>query len=288
MNKQQPGFRKPHRKLVLIKGAGDLATGVAHRLYRAGFRLVMTEQERPTVIRRPVSFARAVFDSTAEVEGIVSKKLEYDVSLLKKGSDKIAGFDVKMMQELIDRGLVPVLVDPCLTLLFHLSPEIFIDATMAKKNTGINLDYAPLVIALGPGFKAGQDVHAVVETKRGHYLGRVIYDGEALPNDGVPGAVEDYSTERLIKAPVSGIFKAELAIGDLVSAGDTVGRVGDTLVRAKIEGIIRGLVQHGLEVKQGMKIGDIDPRKKRDYCFTISDKARAVGGGVLEAIMALE
>ncbi len=274
MNNRPGGFKKPHRKLVLIKGAGDLATGVGHRLYRAGFRVVMTEQEQPTVIRRPVSFARAIFDTEAEVEGVTAKK--------------VGEPDERQIHEFLDRGLVPVVIDPYLELLSQLRPGAFIESTMAKKNSGVSLNYAPLVIALGPGYKAGRDVHAVVETKRGHDLGRVIYDGEALPNDGVPGPVEGYSTERLIKAPGSGFFKSELAIGDLVSPGDPVGQVGDTVVRAEIAGVVRGLIQEGLEVKQGMKIGDIDPRMRRDYCFTISDKARAVGGGVLEAIMALE
>ncbi len=274
MNNRPGGFKKPHRKLVLIKGAGDLATGVGHRLHRAGFSVVMTEQERPTVIRRTVSFARAVFDAEAEVEGVRAKK--------------VGEPDVKKIHEFIDQGIVPVVIDPYLEMLSQLRPGVFIEATLSKKNSGVSLNYAPLVIALGPGFKAGRDVHAVVETKRGHDLGRVIYDGEALPNDGMPGPVEGYSTERLIKAPGSGVFKAELAIGDLVSPGDPVGRVGDTAVRAEIAGVVRGLIQEGLEVKRGMKIGDIDPRMRSDYCFTISDKARAVGGGVIEAIMALE
>ncbi len=286
---KQPGFKMPHRKLVLIKGAGDLATGVAHRLYRAGFRVVMTELENPLVIRRPVSFARAVFETEAEVEGVRARKVTWSV---QKSKDKVEEQTLKEVVSnvfaFLDQGIVPVVIDPFLHIRPHLKPDVFVEATLSKKNTGVSSDLAPLVIALGPGYYAGRDVHAVVETRRGHYLGRVIYDGEALPNDGVPGSVEGFSTERLIKTPGSGIFKAELAIGDLVAAGNTVGRIGDTLIRAEIEGIIRGLVQHGLEVKQGMKIGDIDPRKNRDYCFTISDKARAVGGAVLEAIMALE
>lgn len=278
MAEQPPGFKIPHRKLVLIKGAGDLATGVGHRLYRAGFRVVMTELENPLVIRRPVSFARAVFEGEAEVEGVRAQRVG------RTGPGRIAD----SIFALIEQGLIPVVIDPILQIAPYLNPDIFIEGTLSKKNTGVSPDLAPLVIALGPGYRAGRDVHAVVETKRGHYLGRVLYDGEALPNDGVPGPVEGYSTGRLIRSPGNGIFKAELAIGDLVSPGDSIGQVGDTVVRAAIAGVIRGLIQPGLEVRQGLKIGDIDPRKKRDYCFTISDKARAVGGGVLEAILALE
>jgi len=285
MDKVETKINRTPRKLILIKGAGDLATGVGHRLYRAGFKVVMTEQEKPTVIRRPVSFARAVFEGKAEVEGITAYKVNSPCSP-ENHEDRIIKLD--QIYDLLKRNLVPVVVDPCLQCLSHLSPDVFIEATMTKKNSGVNLNYAPLVIALGPGFVAGRDVNAVVETKRGHYLGRVIYDGEALPNDGVPGQVEGYNSERLLRAPASGIFKAELDIGDMVSTGEPVGWVGDAVVKANISGVIRGLIQEGFAVTHNMKIGDIDPRNNQDYCFTISDKARAVGGGVLEAILALE
>ncbi len=278
--------KKPHRQLVLIKGAGDLATGVAHRLHRAGFKVVMTEQEQPTVIRRPVAFARAVFDTEVEVEGVRARKIEpigpgSSGQVEKQTGERL----VNNIYTLIDKGIVPVVIDPRLQLLSYLKPGILIEGTLSKKNTGIGVDLAPLVLALGPGYQAGRDVHALVETRRGHDLGRVIYSGEAIPNDGIPGPVEGYSSERLIKAPASGLFQAGLAIGDLVSSGDLLGRVETFDIRAAISGVVRGLIQDGFTVKQGMKIGDIDPRGIREYCFSISDKARAVAGGVLEAIL---
>lgn len=272
------GSKKLHRQLVLIKGAGDLASGVAHRLYQAGFKVVMTEQERPTVIRRPASFAQAVFDDQVVVEGVRGCKVEQAESA-----------NIKILYDLLDQGIIPVIVDPYLQILSYLSPAVFIEGTLSKKNNRMTTPgMAPLVIALGPGFRAGRDVHAVVETKRGHDLGRVIYNEEALPNDGLPGMVGGYSLERLLKAPVSGIFRPKLSIGDVVAAGETVGYVGENPVKANIAGVIRGLIFEGLSVKEEMKIGDIDPRAQRKYCFSISDKARAIGGGVLEAILACE
>ncbi len=286
MDKRSKAWRRPDGKLVLIKGAGDLATGVAHRLYRAGFKVVMTELEKPTVIRRPVSFARAVFEGEAEVEGVFARKLLGPDSGDENAEARADHFTADLVFDLIDRGLVPVIVDPYLQSLPYLSPAVFIEGTISKKNSGVNLNYAPLVIALGPGFAAGRDVHAVVETRRGHYLGRVIYTGEALPDDGVPGLVGGYGKERLLRASATGVFKAQLDIGEMVAAREPVGQIGSFVVEAEISGVVRGLIQDGFAVERGMKIGDIDPRGKREYCFTISDKARAVGGGVLEAILA--
>ncbi len=288
MGNKKIGLIKPCRRLVLIKGAGDLATGVSHRLYRAGYQVVMTEIEKPTVVRRPVSFARAVFENESEVEGIKACKVSGGGHYEKSRQGPAGDFDLAHIHNLLARGLVPVVIDPYLKILEHLSPDIFIEATMAKKNSAVLINCAPAVIALGPGFVAGLDVHAVVETKRGHYLGRVIYNGEALPNDGVPGVIEGHGSDRLLKAPKKGIFMAEKKIGEMVSQSESVGRIEDAPVKASIKGIIRGLIQDGLDVKEGMKIGDIDPRGQLDYCFTISDKARAIGGGVLEAILALE
>jgi len=281
-------IKKPHRQLVLIKGAGDLATGVAHRLYRAGFKVVMTEQETPTVIRRPVSFAGAVFEGEAEVEGVRARRVKGIVSGREDQNEKQKEKEViNYIFTLIARGLVPVVIDPLLQLIPYLKPDVFVEATLSKKNTGVSPDLAPLVIALGPGYHAGRDVHVVVETRRGHDLGRVIYSGEAIANDGMPGSVAGYSTERLLRAPGAGRFKSEVKIGDPVRAGQVVGFAGDEVVKAEIGGVVRGLIQEGLAVRPGMKIGDIDPRARREYCFTISDKARSVGGGVLEATLAL-
>ncbi len=255
--------------LVLIKGAGDLASGVAHRFYRAGFKVVMTEQKKPTVVRRTVSFAQAAFEGIMEVEGVSAQRLD----------------NLEKMKEVIAEGHIPLLIDPDLEHLLHINPKVIIEATMAKRNTGVNKSHAPIVIALGPGYKAGEDVHAVIETARGHYLGKVIYSGEALPNTGVPGEVGGYTKERLLRAEANGIFEPRCSIGDSVKAGEVVAFTGEKPVKAKLDGIIRGLLYRGLYVKEGMKIGDVDPRAYKEHCFTISDKARAVAGGALEAVL---
>ncbi|MDK2984456.1 MAG: xanthine dehydrogenase accessory factor [Clostridia bacterium] len=257
--------------LVLVRGAGDLASAVCHRLMQSGFDVIATEIEQPTMVRRTVSFAEAVYTGEWEVEGIKGVRIQ----------------TVDEAKDQIKRGNLPVLVDPGLKCLKELSPEAVVDAILAKKNLGTHREMAAVVIGLGPGFYAGKDVHAVVETMRGHYLGRVIYEGEATPNTGVPGEVGGYSIKRLVKSPVPGIVKANKKIGEMVSEGETVCYVGDVPVIAQISGVVRGLIKEGLIVKENMKIGDIDPRCEKQHCFTISDKARAVAGGVLEAILHL-
>jgi len=258
-------------QLVLIKGAGDLASGVAHRLYRCGFIPVMTELPRPLVVRRTVAFAEAVYEGKVVVEGVTA----------------VLANNLGDVQRLCGQDVIPVLVDPAGESAQSLKPAVMIDAILAKRNTGTRISDAPVVIALGPGFYAGKDAHAVIETKRGHYLGRVILEGPAIPNTGEPGPVNGYTHERLLKSPADGFFKACRKIGDKVYAGEKVGNVGEQPVRAGINGILRGLIKDGLMVAKGLKIGDIDPRGIPDYCYTISDKARAVAGGVLEAILRL-
>lgn len=257
-------------KLVLIKGGGDIATGVACRLVRSGFPVVVIELPQPTVVRRTVAFAEAVFAGSATVEEITSVKTELDGVF-----------------RLLADGHVPVLVDPGAKALPSLRPEVVVDAIIAKQNTGTACGDAPVVIALGPGFFAGRDVHAVVETMRGHDLGRVYYQGAALPNTGIPGEIGGMTIERLLRAPADGIFYGRYRIGDAIAAGEIVGHVGSTPVHARITGILRGLLNDGLTVYSGMKIGDIDPRCRKEHCFSVSDKARAVAGGVLEAILHL-
>lgn len=254
--------------LVVIKGAGDLATGVAHRLHRCGMGVVMTEIPQPTVVRRSVSFAEAVYETTHVVEGVTARIAQ----------------EIDQALEILRRGQIPVLVDPTASLALQLQPSVVVDAVMAKKNTGTRITDAPLVIGLGPGFTAGIDVHAVIETNRGHHLGRVITKGCAQPNTGIPGPVEGYTLERLVRAPADGIFEPCVEINNFVQAGEILGYVGDQPVQAGIGGLLRGLLREGLRVRQGMKIGDIDPRGEPAHGYTISDKARAVAGGVLEAI----
>ncbi|MCL6447376.1 MAG: EF2563 family selenium-dependent molybdenum hydroxylase system protein [Armatimonadetes bacterium] len=257
--------------LVLIKGAGDLASGVAHRLHRCGFVPVLTELPRPLVVRRTVAFAAAVEEGEVVVEGV-------------RAAPAAGPEDAARLRA---AGVIPVVVDPAGEMVRVLRPTVLVDAIMAKCNTGTRISDAPVVIALGPGFCAGRDAHAVVETKRGHYLGRVIWEGTALPNTGEPGPVDGFTFQRVLRAPAAGIFTASRKIGEIVRAQDVVGFVGEHPVRAEISGVLRGLIADGCPVEKGLKIGDIDPRGRPEYCFTISEKARAVAGGVLEAMLHL-
>ena len=257
--------------VVVIKGAGDLATGVAHRLHRAGMRVVMTEVPQPTAIRRAVAFAQAVYAGETEVEGVKARLVE----------------GIEGVQGAWEEGVIPVVVDPQARIVEELRPQVVVDAIMAKRNLGTRIADAPVVIALGPGFVAGADCHAVIETNRGHNLGRVILSGPAEPDTGVPGQVGGQAEKRVLRAPKDGVFRALRRIGDEVREGETVAQVDGEPVRARLSGVLRGLLHDGLRVRQGMKVGDVDPRGVREYCFTISDKARAIGGGVLEAILHL-
>nr|WP_242822580.1 selenium-dependent molybdenum cofactor biosynthesis protein YqeB [Caloramator australicus] len=257
--------------MVLIKGAGDIASGVALRLKRCGFKIIMTEIERPSVIRRRVAFASCVYEKSIKVEdteGILVEKLT-DIERAWR-EDKI-----------------PVLIDENLSILNHLNVDVLVDAVLAKKNLGTKIDMAPITIGLGPGFEAGVDVNAVVETNRGHYLGRVYLKGRAEENTGIPGDVLGYREERVIRSPKEGKVKLIKDIGDYVKKGYEILYVDDTLVTASIDGVIRGLIMDGYEVYENMKIGDIDPRGNKEHCYTVSDKALAVAGGVLEAIFML-
>ncbi len=256
------------RPLVVVKGGGDLGSGVAWRLRRCGFPVVILETPQPTVIRRAVSFAAAIYEGTTTVEGIAAQR----------AVPEEAG-------ALLERGVIPVLVDPEGSSLATLRPAVLVDAILAKRNMGTRMEQAPLVVALGPGFWAGQDCHAVVETARGHLLGRVYWQGEALPNTGIPGSILGVSEERVLRAPAEGRFHMLAQIGDRVQAGQVVAQVDGQPVTARIGGILRGLLYEGLSVRAGMKVGDVDPRGERAHCFTISDKALAVAGGVLEAVV---
>ena len=254
---------------VLIKGAGDLATGVAVRLWHAGFRVAMTELEQPVAIRRTVAFSEAIYDGKTVVEGVTALRV-------RDG----AGIEVAWRM-----NAIPVMVDPGGKCGADLKPEVVVDAIIAKRNLGTQIHDAPFVIGLGPGFTVGYDVHAVVETNRGHYLGRVLWTGGAQPNSGVSSKVNEIGHERVIYAPTEGTFRHQQAIGAMLNIGDLVGRVHETPVAAPIRGVLRGLIHDGVYVNTSMKIGDVDPRGIPDHCWTVSDKALAVGGGVLEAIL---
>lgn len=254
---------------VLLKGGGDLASGVAWRLHRCGFRVVITEIRQPMAVRRKVSFCEAVYDGAAEVEGVTA--------VLIQTAEEVRG--------IWDRGKIPVLVDPQCICRKELRPSVLVDAILAKKNTGTTVDDAPLVIALGPGFQAGIDAHFVVETNRGHRLGRLLSSGNAEPDTGIPGSVLGHASDRVLRAPMDGLWQSRLDIGDTVRQGGRVGSVDDVPVRAAIDGILRGLIRPGIQVTKGLKIGDIDPRLVRENCFTISEKALAIAGGVMEGIL---
>ena len=256
---------------ALIRGAGDLASGIALRLWHSGFDVVMTDVEHPTCIRRTVSFAEAIAKGRADVEDVSAQRAE----------------NITHARELLKRDILPVFVDPDCLCRHELKPDIIIDAILAKRNLGTKITDAPIVIGVGPGFTAGVDCHAVVETMRGHTLGRVYYQGCALPNTNIPGRIGGFAGERVLRAPADGIFKGTRRIGDLVEAGDVVGTVNGESVTAAIGGVLRGLLADGAVVHKGMKAGDVDPRGIKDYCYTVSDKALSVAGGVLEAALHL-
>lgn len=256
---------------VLIRGAGDLATGIALRLYRSGIRVAMTELERPMTIRRTVAFSQAVVTGETTVEGVTARRVD----------------TVREVFQLMDQGVVPVLVDPECRFLEELRPHALVDAILAKRNLGTKITDAPVVIGVGPGFTAGEDCHAVVETMRGHTLGRAIYQGPTMPNTNIPGLIGGFTGERVLRAPADGIFRATAEIGDHVEVGQAVGFVGEQPMCCTIRGMLRGLIADGTPVYKGLKSGDVDPRDDRSYCDTVSDKALAIGGGVLEALLKL-
>ncbi len=258
------------KNLIIVRGAGDLATGTIHRLARCGFNVLALETEDPSAIRRSVSFCEAVFDGRAEIEGVICEKAE----------------NADALEEIFKRGNVALMIDPKGEMINVLKPEIVVDAIIAKKNIGTRKDMAKLVIALGPGFTAGIDCDVVIETMRGHNLGRAIREGSALPNTGVPGVIAGYGKERVIHSPASGKIKNIREIGDVVEAGEVIARIGETDVTATISGVLRGIIRDGYNVSKGLKIADIDPRREQvKNCFTISDKARSIAGGVLEEVV---
>jgi len=256
--------------VIAVKGAGEMATGIACRLYNANFKQIfMMDIDSPMAVRRRVSFCEAVHDGTAFVEGIEAKKV----------------LTPDQIRTAWDNNTIAVLVDPSWKTVNILNPHIMVDAVVAKRNLGTTITEAPLVIGLGPGFTAGENVHIAIETNRGHNLGRVILDGSPEPNTGIPGTIAGIAGERVLRAPCAGIFTSHLDIGALVQKGDIVGHVDKEPVLTIIDGVVRGLIRPRTLVTKGLKIGDVDPRGKMEYCTTISEKARALGGSVLEAIL---
>jgi xanthine dehydrogenase accessory factor len=262
------------RGIVLVRGAGDIATVAILRLSSSGFLVAALETERPTAIRRTVAFSEAVYDGETVVEGLKARRVDSAEALLGE----------------IAPGLVPVLVDPDCSSLGAIRPIALVDAIVAKRNAGTRMSMAPIVVALGPGFGAGIDAHAVVETNRGHDLGRVIRQGSAEPDTGVPGLVGGYGAERVLHSPIGGEIEAMCEIGDSLRSGDPLLAVkGEVriVLASPLDGIVRGLIRNAFAACAGLKVADVDPRGRRENCFTVSDKARAIGGGVLEAILSL-
>ena len=256
--------------LVLIRGAGDLASGIALRLFRSAMQVVMTDLPQPMAIRRTVSFSQAIVYGETRVEDVTARLAT-----------------VETVPAILEAGEIPVLADPACRCREILKPDALVDAILAKRNLGTTIQDAPVVVGVGPGFTAGEDCHAVVETMRGHYLGRVIRQGSAIPNTNIPGLIGGYAGERVLRAPADGIFRQKLDIGARVQAGDVAGYVGEEPMACTIGGILRGILPDGTPVRKGMKSGDVDPRCEPDHCYCASDKALAVGGGVLEAILQL-
>jgi xanthine dehydrogenase accessory factor len=256
--------------LILIRGGGDLASGVAVRLVKSGFQVVITELVAPLTVRRAVSFAEAVEEKIVQVEGIIGK------FVLQPGEVK----------GILNSGSIPVMIDPDLVFLDEIRPEVVVDARMKKIPPIKGKELATLVIGLGPGFSAGDNCHAVIETKRGHHLGRVIWSGPPQEDNGIPGKIGGYGAERVLRAPVDGKVQTGSQIGDRVKKGALIALVGNRAVFAPFDGILRGLIKPGSVVTKGLKIGDVDPRDDPTTWSQISDKSRAIGGGVLEAILA--
>jgi xanthine dehydrogenase accessory factor len=256
--------------VVGVRGGGDLATGTIHKLHRCGFRVLVLEVPNPTAIRRKVSFSEAIYDGKIEIEGITAIHVD----------------DLDKMKETWKNKNIPIMIDPKGRWLKEVKPNIVVDAIIAKKNLGTTKNMAEITIALGPGFIAGEDVDVVIETARGHDLGRLILKGEAKKNTGIPGLIGGYSKERVLHSPCDGNINNRKDIGDFVEKDETIAYIGNTPIKAKLSGILRGIIRDGSLVKKGFKIGDIDPRlSEYNNCYTISDKARNIAGGVLEAIL---
>ena len=254
--------------LTIVRGGGDLATGVVYRLHKAGFPVIVLELPQPLVVRRRVALATAVLENEVRIEDLNGRFVQTPQDAL----------------QLAQTGVIPVLISPTIRIP-HSAFRILIDARMAKRNIDTSMIQAELVVGLGPGFTAGADCHVVIETKRGHTLGRVIWQGAALPNTGAPGVIGGKGAERVLRAPAAGVVAWRVEIGDRVTAGQMLGDVAGEVISAPFDGVVRGLIAPETAVTRGLKIGDVDARAEREACFTISDKALSIGGGVLEAML---
>ncbi len=258
-------------ELVIVRGAGDLGSAVAWCLHTVGFRVLLTETSQPMAVRRTAAFCDAVYDGTARVEGATARRVA----------------DVSEVRAVHLRDEIPLLVDPTLEEALRLAPLAIVDAIMAKANVGTRIDMAPIVIGLGPGFAAGRDVHAVIETNRGHYLGRIIWEGSAQPDTGVPAPVAGHAEDRVLRAPAAGRVHWLVDIASIVRAGQVLGEVAGQPILAPFDGVLRGAIREGTQVPAGIKIGDVDPRLDVQACYVISDKARCIATSTLQALLIL-
>ena len=259
--------------IVIIRGGGDIASGAIQKLYRSGFKVLVLETETPSAIRRKVAFCEAVYEKEIEIEGVKARLVDNDEEI----------------QDCWDSDIVPVMIDSRGKVIERLKPLAVVDGILAKQNFGTKRSMAPITVALGPGFSAPEDVDIVIETMRGHNLGRIIEEGRASENTGVPGIIAGVGIERVIYSDYSGVITNIEKIGNVVEKGDVIAVVGDNEIYASISGVLRGIIRDGYKVKKGLKIADIDPRiSEKDNCFTISDKARNIGGAVLESILYLK
>lgn len=255
--------------LILVRGGGDVATGVAIRLHRCGFDVVVTEIAQPLAVRRLVAFAEAIFAGEVSVEGVSAQRVDDAQSALRA----------------LENNRIPVLVDPEAACRRILKPVALVDGRMQKTPSTSSIDATPLVVGIGPGFRVGQNCHAVVESNRGHHMGRVYWSGSAEDDTGIPETVSNFDVDRVLRAPASGHFEGRIQLASLVQKGDVIATVEDVPLQAPFDGVLRGILHDGLEVVKGMKVGDLDPRGIPMYCYTISDKSLAVGGGVLETLL---
>lgn len=259
--------------IIVVRGGGDIASGAIQKLYRSGFKVLVLETETPSAIRRKVAFCEAVYEKEIEIEGIKARLVANDEEI----------------QDCWDSDILPVMIDSRGKVIERLKPLVVVDGILAKQNFGTKRSMAPITIALGPGFSAPEDVDIVIETMRGHNLGRIIEEGRASENTGVPGVIAGFGIERVIYSDYSGVIINIEKIGNVVEKGDVIAVVGDNEIYASISGVLRGIIRDGYKVKKGLKIADIDPRiSEKDNCFTISDKARNIGGAVLESILYLK
>lgn len=259
-------------KIIIVRGGGDIASGTINRLHNMGFRVLVLEISKPNFIRRKVCYGEAVYEGEFSLEGTVSK----------------LACSLEEIYSIWEEKKIPVYIDPEMKILEKLSPDVIIDGILAKKNLGMSKELAPVTIGLGPGFEAGKNVHAVIETNRGHNLGRIIYEGKAAENTSIPGIIQGYGKERVIYASAEGILKTVHDIGDVVQKDEIIAYIGTEPVKASLTGLIRGMIRGGSFVKKGLKISDIDPREDQlENCYTISDKARTISGGAVEAVFFL-